>query len=112
MCRATNGMLAWNVVAGPCPDVPFDGYNRAMNSRYTFMVIIAPALPHRRGLLRLIAAPAIYVWKQVRIGKAHSDGQFDLVWASEEVLRPSPFPDYRWQSEWRRRVTELLESNP
>ena len=62
-------MLAWNVVAGPCPDVPFDGYNRAMNSRYTFMVIIAPALPHRRGLLRLIAAPAIYIWKQVRIGK-------------------------------------------
>jgi len=41
---AANGELAWRVVAGPFPVASFDGYNRAMNSRYIFMVIIALSL--------------------------------------------------------------------
>ena len=48
-----------------------------------------------------------HLWKQVRIGKARADGQFDLVWSSGETLRPDPFPDYRSEFEWRKRVEEL-----
>jgi len=48
-----------------------------------------------------------HLWKQVRIGKARADGQFELVWNSGETLRPDPFPDYRSQVEWQRLVTTL-----
>jgi urea transport system substrate-binding protein len=53
-----------------------------------------------------------HVWKQVRIGKARADGQFDLVWNSGNALRPVPFPDYRAQFEWQRLVTELTGTSP
>ena len=48
-----------------------------------------------------------HLWKQVRIGKARADGQFDVVWDSRETLRPNPFPDYRSQSEWQQRIAML-----
>src|SRR5512143_1213357 len=48
-----------------------------------------------------------HLWKTVRIGKARPDGQFDVVWNSGETLRPNPFPDYRSEFEWRKRVEEL-----
>ena len=35
-----------------------------------------------------------HLWKQVRIGKARADGQFELVWDSGEAMRPDPFPVY------------------
>lgn len=47
-----------------------------------------------------------HLWKHVRIGKARSDAQFDLVWSSEDVLRPSPFSNYRSQLEWQQLATE------
>ena len=53
-----------------------------------------------------------HLWKQARIGKARADGQFDLVWNSEDALRPDPFPDYRSQSEWQRLVAEQFEAKP
>jgi len=53
-----------------------------------------------------------HLWKQVRIGKARADGQFDLVWDSEDTLRPDPFPDYRSQSEWQRLVAEQFGARP
>ena len=39
-----------------------------------------------------------HLWKQMRIGKARADGQFELVWHSGNALRPAPFPDYHSQS--------------
>lgn len=33
-----------------------------------------------------------HVWKKVRIGKARSDGQFDIVWESSDMIEPNPFP--------------------
>lgn len=33
-----------------------------------------------------------HVWKKVRIGRARSDGQFDIVWESPELIKPNPFP--------------------
>ena len=53
-----------------------------------------------------------HLWKQVRIGKARADGQFDLVWDSGDTLRPDPFPDYRSQSEWQRLVAEQFGARP
>jgi urea transport system substrate-binding protein len=41
-----------------------------------------------------------HLWKQARIGKARPDGQFEVVWNSDDALRPNPFPDYRSRPEW------------
>lgn len=41
-----------------------------------------------------------HLWKIVRIGKARSDGQFDIVWQSEAIVHPAPFPFYRSRPEW------------
>lgn len=53
-----------------------------------------------------------HLWKQVRIGKARTDGQFELVWNSGDALRPDPFPDYRSQFEWQRLATERFGARP
>ena len=58
----------------------------------------------RHAARRALAAPSgiaavdrstRHLWKQVHIGKARADGQFDLVWSSGSCVRPAPFPDYR-----------------
>ncbi len=41
-----------------------------------------------------------HLWKTVRIGKARTDGQFDVVWQSDHPVRPAPFPFYRPNLEW------------
>jgi urea transport system substrate-binding protein len=33
-----------------------------------------------------------HVWKKVRVGRARSDGQFDIVWESPNLIEPNPFP--------------------
>jgi urea transport system substrate-binding protein len=33
-----------------------------------------------------------HLWKPVRIGKARSDGQFDIIWQSGHSIAPAPFP--------------------
>jgi urea transport system substrate-binding protein len=33
-----------------------------------------------------------HVWKKVRIGRARTDGQFDIVWESPNLIEPNPFP--------------------
>jgi urea transport system substrate-binding protein len=53
-----------------------------------------------------------HLWKRVRIGKARVDGQFEQVWEVGEALRPTPFPDYRSQSEWQRLAAELAAAKP
>jgi urea transport system substrate-binding protein len=41
-----------------------------------------------------------HLWKTVRIGRARSDGQFDVVWQTGQPARPAPFPFYRPRLEW------------
>ncbi len=53
-----------------------------------------------------------HLWKQVRVGKAREDGQFDVVWDAGDALRPEPYPSYRPPSAWQRLVSELAESRP
>lgn len=33
-----------------------------------------------------------HLWKQVRIGRARDDGQFDIVWESARSMAPAPYP--------------------
>jgi len=81
----------------------------------------APGPVNRAMLQQSMSAPSgiaavdrdtRHLWKQVYIGKARVDNQFDLVWHSGELLRPAPFPDYRPQSEWKRLAAELAGSRP
>lgn len=50
-----------------------------------------------------------HTWKRARIGQIRRDGQFDVVWESETLIHPEPFPDYRTEHEWRAFVQSLYE---
>jgi len=43
-----------------------------------------------------------HLWKTVRIGKIRPDGQFDIVWTSDNPIRPTPYPPYRSKTEWEK----------
>lgn len=53
-----------------------------------------------------------HLWKTLRIGRARSDGQFDIVWQSRGAVRPAPFPFYRSHSDWLLSVRDLQEESP
>ncbi len=40
----------------------------------------------------VVDADTRHLWKQVRIGKARADGQFEIVWQSGRSMAPAPFP--------------------
>lgn len=41
-----------------------------------------------------------HTWKTVRIGRIREDAQFDIVWSSENPVRPVPYPRTRSRTEW------------
>jgi len=45
-----------------------------------------------------------HIWSEARIGRIRTDGQFDIIWKSESLIRPDPFP-YR-----DKRLNRLLSS--
>ena len=47
-----------------------------------------------------IDAQTNHTWRPVYIGRARSDGQFDIVWTSQKTIRPIPYPLTRTQEEW------------
>jgi urea transport system substrate-binding protein len=53
------------------------------------------------GPLR-IDADSQYAWKVARIGQIGATGQFQIVWSSEEPIRPEPFPPTRKREQWQR----------
>lgn len=42
-----------------------------------------------------------HLWKNVKIAKVNANGGFDVVYASQWPLRPTPFPQYRTLRAWR-----------
>jgi urea transport system substrate-binding protein len=56
-----------------------------------------------------IDAATRHLWRQVHIGKARHDGQFDVVFSSS-LIRPAPFPGYRSMSEWLQIQKRIVES--
>ncbi|HEY6094734.1 MAG TPA: urea ABC transporter substrate-binding protein, partial [Gallionellaceae bacterium] len=53
-----------------------------------------------------------HLWQPVNIGRARRDFQFDLVWSSNELVQPTPFPDYRTPAEWRTLQARLGRGRP
>lgn len=49
-----------------------------------------------------------HLWLPCYIGKALSNGQFELVWQTTETLRPTVFPEFHSVIEWK----QLMESAP
>lgn len=45
--------------------------------------------------------------KPVRIGRIRADGQFDIVWASAQPVRPEPYPQSRSREEWDAFLADL-----
>ena len=50
-----------------------------------------------------------HTWKIARIGKIREDGLFDIVWSSENPIRPEPYPASRSQNEWEVFLQDLYE---
>ena len=48
-----------------------------------------------------------HLWKSIKIGKVNANGSFDVVYDSEQTLRPTPFPLYRSQHAWLELVKQL-----
>ena len=56
-------------------------------------------LPHAvmaipEGMIQ-VDAENLHTWKPIRIGKINNSGQVDIIWQSENAIRPEPYP-----SEW------------
>jgi urea transport system substrate-binding protein len=51
-----------------------------------------------------------HTWKTVRVGRIRTDGQFDVVWTSENPVRPLPFPDSKSREQWEESLAALFES--
>ena len=54
-----------------------------------------------------IDAETNHTWRPIYIGKAQSDGQFQIEWTSETSIRPVPYPWSRSKSEWETLLTTL-----
>jgi urea transport system substrate-binding protein len=67
--------------------------------------ILRQSLPAPEGVVS-VDRTTRHLWKKARIGKARSDGQFEILWDSGRLLEPAPFPSYRPRGEW----TQLLQS--
>ncbi|MFQ5451476.1 MAG: urea ABC transporter substrate-binding protein [Nitrospinaceae bacterium] len=49
----------------------------------------------------------LHTWRSSHIGKTRKDGFFDIVWSSEEPIRPVPYPIYQSRSEWENFLKNL-----
>lgn len=48
-----------------------------------------------------VDADTRHLWKMMRVGKVHPDGQFEQVFTSSVPLRPNPWPGYRSRDAWQ-----------
>jgi urea transport system substrate-binding protein len=53
------------------------------------------------GGIAAVDADTRHLWKMMRVGRVHPDGQFEQVFASSAPLRPTPWPGYRSHDEWQ-----------
>ena len=42
-----------------------------------------------------------HTWKTIRVGRIVEEGQFDIIYSSENPIRPEPYPDSRSIDEWQ-----------
>jgi urea transport system substrate-binding protein len=48
-----------------------------------------------------------HTWRPFYLGRARSDGQFDLAWSLVKPIRPEPYPITRSRSEWDRFLEDM-----
>ena len=53
------------------------------------------------GGIVAVDAASRHLWKRVRIGQVMPDGQFHELYASQSLIRPTPWPSYRSREAWR-----------
>ena len=63
------------------------------------LLVLRQSIAAPSGILAVDPATR-HLWKSVKIGKANSMGEFDIIYASKWALRPTPFPLYRTHHEW------------
>ena len=51
-----------------------------------------------------------HTWKPVYIGKVNKNKQFDIVWSSQKVIRPFPFPRYKSVEGWNQFLSNLYKN--
>ena len=73
--------------------------------------ILRQSLLAPEGLVSLDAGTR-HLWKTPRVGKARSDGQFDIVWDYGKPLAPAPFPNYRARTEWIQLLQTVERAGP
>jgi urea transport system substrate-binding protein len=61
------------------------------------------------GGMTYVEADNLHVWKKTRIGRIAEGGQFDIVWESDNPIRPDPYPPYRSQESWDAFLQSLYE---
>jgi len=54
-----------------------------------------------------IDAETQHVWKVVHVGKIQANGQFEIVWSSENPVQPIPYPIFRTPAEWDSFLADL-----
>jgi urea transport system substrate-binding protein len=56
-----------------------------------------------------VDAETQHTWRPVYVGRIRADGQFDLVWSSEQSVRPIPYPPSRSKADWERFLDQLYQ---
>jgi|TARA_Y100000294_G_scaffold130962_1_gene123236 urea transport system substrate-binding protein len=51
----------------------------------------------------------LHTWKSPIIGQIKADGQFGIVWKSETIIHPVPYPVSRTRSQWNRFLISLYD---
>ncbi|MFA6015593.1 MAG: urea ABC transporter substrate-binding protein [Gallionellaceae bacterium] len=64
-------------------------------------VVLNQSLPTPGGIVAIDSASG-HAWRVARIGRTRSDGQIDILWESNQLLAPNPFPLYRTRESWER----------
>lgn len=91
------GVLIWAQAVEDAESIEVPAIRRSMRNQR----LRAPG-----GEIR-IDATTQHTFKTPRIGQIRGDGQFDIVWASPEIVEPQPYPPSRTAEQWRALLHDL-----
>ena len=60
------------------------------------------------GYIEVVDNKNLHLSRQVRIGQVQPDGQYQTLFKSHHLIRPTPWPDYRSRVAWQALLTEVL----
>jgi urea transport system substrate-binding protein len=67
------------------------------------LALLRQSVPGPAGIVAVDAVTR-HTWRPVLIGLARNNGQYELLHASETLVRPAPFMSHRSQTEWLKLV--------